>query len=550
MEGPDARARWLVAVISFALVCYPPLLSFSEDGILACFRYFAADAFYYLTIAARSGAADAFTFDGTYAVNGFHPLWCWWLTSSFEWFGLDSRSQLVFTLFSSVGFTALGAALIASACLRFTRSLGLSLLCVVPGFYYWLVPTTNGQYGALWNFANGMETPLTLFFFGVLIDALSRHGLPKSTSSVLALSLLLTVLTLSRLDDVFLFVPFIAAGLWTAAPGSDRVRVAIAWVAIPTLVIGSYLAWNLSYSGAALPLSGASKASGLAVLRNGYALLTTLFPWADVARESSLELWGSEAWRLLQMVIPALAAAAWIFSGWRSPDGWRTRLADSVDGPLLVLAGYVLLKAGYNFVFVSLWHQGHWYYPASIVVFNVIAAIALSRTLSFPSTRTWKTVSGIALAVFLLVTSSTWASIKAGRDDHVRMYELWSARAALETELERICPGCGVLSFDDGIVAFALERPSMNGLGLVLDRKGVEARKDGRLLEIAHARRFRLLTSLNYPFAGELEAPDLRARLEAWPQLKAEPLEAWSFEIAHRDPASGAWFIRFEPASR
>ncbi|MCH7709625.1 MAG: hypothetical protein IH884_14145, partial [Myxococcales bacterium] len=107
-----------------------------------------------------------------------------------------------------------------------------------------------------------------------------------------------------------------------------------------------------------------------------------------------------------------------------------------------------------------------------------------------------------------------------------------------------------VLSFDDGIVAFALERPSMNGLGLEIDREAVEARKGGRLLEIAHARGFRLLTSLNYPFADELEAQELRTRLEAWPQLEAEPLEAWSFEIVHRDPASGAWFIRFEPASR
>jgi hypothetical protein len=532
---------------SFVLVCWAPILSYGEDGLLAAFRWFAADTFYYLTVASRSVGADVFTFDGTHPVNGFHPLWCAWLHTGFSALGLDAPDQVRFAFFSSVLLTALGAAWTASAALRLTRRPELALLAVVPGFWAWWVPTANPQYGAIWSFANGMETPLTVLFFGLLADRLAHRGLPRDGVRVLATSALLTLLTLSRLDDVFVFVPFLLAAWALSTPGPARVRLAAAWVAIPTVVLGGYLAWNLSYAGAALPLSGASKASGLAVLRNTYAVLTTLLPWADVARDASLGVWGSEAWRVLQMTVPAAASAAWILSGDRTPDGLRRRLRDRIDGPLLLLSGWVVVKSAYNFAFVPLWHQGHWYYPASIATFDLLAAVVLARLLPRPSTPRVRALVTLVLAIFLTVSASTWASMKAGRDDHVPMFALWEAREALEADLERACPGCGVLSFDDGIVAYALARPTMNGLGLELDREGVEARKQGRLLELAHRRGFDLITTLDYPFAEE---GPLRERLASWPQLAGQDLEGFAFELAHRDPASGAVFIRFRPAER
>jgi hypothetical protein len=108
------------------------------------------------------------------------------------------------------------------------------------------------------------------------------------------------------------------------------------------------------------------------------------------------------------------------------------------------------------------------------------------------------------------------------------------------------CPGCGLLSIDDGIFAYSSSIPTLNGTGFMLDKEAYHAKQEGRLLQLAYERGHRLLATLNYPFADELDAGNLGDRLAAYPYLRGEDLSSWRFEIAHREPASGAVFIAFE----
>jgi hypothetical protein len=89
----------------------------------------------------------------------------------------------------------------------------------------------------------------------------------------------------------------------------------------------------------------------------------------------------------------------------------------------------------------------------------------------------------------------------------------------------------------------------MNGIGLMLDKEAFEAKQAGRLLALAYERGFRLIATLNYPFASDLTAANLRGALESYRHLSREPLGLYDFAIVHREPASGAVFVAFEPRS-
>lgn len=382
---PEAslRARRLVPAFVFLAAflgtVYPPLASYRGQGLAAAFKFFAWDAFYYLAVAEHSVGEPFFTFDGEFATNGFHPLWQGFLRAAFGLFGLqgDQPAQLAFTFATSAALVATGAALVSIAVLRRTGQPVLSVLAVVPGGYYLLFAVVDPHYGATWSFVNGMESGLTFLFGGALVYLLVGRELwrRRTTANVAVVSLLATLLTLSRLDDVFVFIPLLLALGLNPQDGERRVRHLLVAAAIPTLLIGAYLLYNLATVGLLLPVSGMLKAQGgLAFDENLAALFGTLSPPADGS-------WGGASVRLLQMVVPLVAAGLWLtYRSLRSRDG-AARGAITGDAALSLFAVYVLAKGLYNFVNVRLWDQGHWYYPLSILVTNLIFALVLHRML-------------------------------------------------------------------------------------------------------------------------------------------------------------------------
>ncbi|MCH2185931.1 hypothetical protein MK280_08665, partial [Myxococcota bacterium] len=585
-SAPGTLVLCGVACVVGFLAAYPPLVSLYREGLQGAFRFFAADTFYYLSVADHSLAAPFFTFDGIHPTNGFHPLWQIYLERAFAFFQLDSAGQVYWTAGTSIVLVTVGTILFSLVVLRLTRRPWLALIASVPGFYYLGVPTLNAHHFAQWSFANGMESPLSITFFGLLLAGVFLWGWldeedPRGeTRSLLLLSATMTAVVLSRLDDVFIFVPF---GLWVLVRSGDRVSAVrrMATIgAIPLVSIGAYLLYNLLNAETVLPSSGAAKAQPLwALFRNLYALWTTTLPFADpLGREVAGTVWKSEAWRILQMLVPAGGAAAWILCRRIS---WAGRWGDSGtirrDSLLGIFAAYVLLKAAYNFTMVGLWNQGQWYYPLSIMTFNLLGAtwfaslldrygeasseqrgfgdegslIAHLRT-SWPGSRHLGGALPVALALCLiLVSANGFIDLKERGGHQARNFEFWLERHETQRLLASTCPDCGVLAFDDGIVSYSLdETPTLNGLGLVMDQEAQSAQEAGHLLDMAWARGHRMLVSVNYamPEAAYSNPRMLRSALEGNPHLAGQDVAAWDFEVAFRSPRTGVSFIRFEPS--
>ena len=371
-------SRWTIAifvVVAF-LVAYPPLVSLIDHGTLGAFRYLAPDSFYYLAIADHSTNAGFYTFDGLNPTNGFHPLWQLLLEKSFVLLDLDATGQVQFVALLSIVLAALGTGFFALAILRVTKRPALALLTTVPGFLFLAMPDFGPGFATQWSFTNGMESPLSIFLFGVLAWWMFGREQPFgawTTPNVFLLSLLLTLVTLARLDDIFLFVPFgiLLLARIRAKPGRESWHQLVALCAVPFGVLSLYLAYNYLGAGTLLPSSGAAKSQPFwALLRNTYAVFTTLFPQLDFMREG-VSVWESEAWRVAQMVVPALVAAVWLF---RSRAEVLRGVLESRRLLVAILAGYVIIKAGYNFAIVSLWGQGTWYYVVSIMICNLLIA--------------------------------------------------------------------------------------------------------------------------------------------------------------------------------
>jgi hypothetical protein len=570
-----------VFAVVLAATAYPPAMALHREGVLGAFRYFASDAFYYLSVANHSAGRPFFSFDGTHPTNGFHPLWQWYLERAFALFDLGEREQIIFIAVSGIVLVSIGTALFATVLLRLTRRPWLALIGAAPGVYYLLVPTVDAHHFAQWSFANGMESPLSIFFFGLLVAGLFGRGRLRADGSLASIVLLSTVLSavvLTRLDDVFIFVPFV---LWAAVANGSvfesasrraGLRRIAAMVFVPVVAIGAYLAYNALYTGSLLPSSGAAKWQPLWALgRNLYALWITALPFADPLGRGAVA-WTSEAWRVLQMLVPAVAASAWLLA---QPMGrGRDEPSREIRENRLIglLAVYVLCKAAYNFSMVGIWQQGQWYYPLSIMVFNLICVVWAARWLDqrvrvriTPGAGTliaslrdrWPSIeraSG-AIAVFgtlmlVLVSANAFVDMIQSSPHPSRNFTFWTERGEVRQLLDRTCPGCGVLEFDDGIVSYSLDRTStLNGLGLAMDRQAQEALEQGRLLEVAWQRGHRVFTTVNYemPRAAYTDPRRLRESLARNDHFADQDLEAWDFELAFESPASQVVFVRFGP---
>ncbi|MAJ61462.1 MAG: hypothetical protein CBC48_16860 [bacterium TMED88] len=585
--APGPLVFWGVACLVGVLAAYPPLASLSREGIQGAFRFFAADTFYYLSVADHSSATPFFTFDGIHPTNGFHPLWQIYLERTFAFFQLDSVGQVYLTAGTSIVLVTLGTILFSLVVLRLTGRPWLALVASVPGFYYLGVPTLNAHHFAQWSFANGMESPLSITFFGLLLAGVFLWGWlddedqGRETRSLLFLSATMTAVVLSRLDDVFIFIPF---GLWVLLHSRNRmsaVRRVVTIGLIPLISIGAYLLYNVLNAETVLPSSGAAKAQPLwAFLRNLYALWTTTLPFADpLGREVAGTVWKSEAWRILQMLVPAGGAVAWLLCrriSWTANGGENSETIRR-DSLLSVFAAYALLKATYNFTMVGLWNQGQWYYPLSIMTFNLLCATWFASLLdryaqgsseaqslgdegsliarlhrSWPRSRRLGGALPLVLVVGLvLVSANGFIDLKERGGHQARNFEFWLERDATQKLLESECPDCGVLAFDDGIVSYSLDgTPTLNGLGLVMDQEAQAAQEAGQLLDMAWARGHRMLVSVNYamPEAAYSNPRMLRTSLEGNPHLAGQDVAAWDFEVAFRSPQTGVSFIRFEPS--
>ena len=577
LDDKDSSKRSRTTVVTlillssvFFFVAWPPLTVLLEDGIRGAFKFFASDSFYYLAIAQQSSSIGNLSFDGIHPTNGFHPLWTVYLHSANSFAQLDQEQMIFFAAISSILLAATGTALFSWAVFRMTQRFAIALLASVPGLFYLLMPHFGKEFAAQWNFANSMESPLSVFLFGSLLIFLatgSRQANVLRRRDLSVLSVLLAAIVLTRLDDVFILVPFGVYAFYSGRSAKDRILRSLSCLLVPALTLSAYLLFNQIYAGHFLPMSGMAKADpGQAFLRNAYATYTTLFPFLDFMRIIDNGVWKAEGWRVIQMLVPAILAGVWLYRfRYSTKTGMETLPKPSGQKVAVVcLASYVIIKSVYNFCMVSLWDQGNWYYAVSLMTSNLILALfvteVLDRARSIPplaKQKNWlyrhgNLISGTAALLLVLLVVNAATDQKQNGKKNLQNYHFWLQRHEAQSLIDKHCPSCGIVSFDDGIVAFSLKNVStMNGIGLALDAEARTAYSQGQLLDIAWERGHRLLVTVNYRMAPNAYRRNeaLRANIRRNSQLKGQSLENWNFELAFEVPGIDVNFIQFSPRS-
>ncbi|MEK7486483.1 MAG: hypothetical protein AABZ60_19340, partial [Planctomycetota bacterium] len=535
---------------SFALLlCFfgPPLALLYFQKFMVPFKFFAGDTFYYLTIAQNFAQTSSYTFDLMLPTNGFHPLWGYFLGVLYRATNTSQEIQIYLAFLSSLIFTGLAVFILGALLYHQTRSFFWSFLTLFPGYSYLLTVALNKNHGTLWSFANGMESSFSLFFGSLVFWGLYWNWpATNHRKKLIFLGVLLSLCTLSRLDDIFLY----GAVLLLSFSASKNQRLSrVIFLAIPGFVmIGAYLLYNYVSTGMMLPISGKFK-QGLGFLPNLYFLVETFFPFLTRPLdlfEYSPSFWPSTSWRIVQMLFPVLIAV-FILSR-------KSQASSSLFVP--ILCSYILFKGAYHFFCVGLWHQGQWYYPLSMVASHILITLTLA---SWLNDSFFKAQKRYVLAVFflwsLLLTHVFWIEMwSATINQHY--YDFFQRRESLKsllTQRNNAPNPLKLLSYEDGIIAYSLKFPTLNGLGFALNSEAAPWKLNGNLLSYAYEKGYRILCSLVYapsldPSKSSYSSEEIRASLEKAFYMKTErDFQKWRFELYYRDRLTGALFIRFFP---
>lgn len=552
------RSKLLLFILIFITILYPPVFFLIQRGEKAAFQYFAADAFYYLSVVRHSVQAPIYTFDGQFPTNGFHPLWQYGLTLIFSSMRLTTQeTQVIVAFYLSILFVAAGTALFGVALLKVTQNVAISFIAAVPGIYYLLFSVIEPQYTNPWAYANGMESPLSILLFGILSYTLIELKLllQPSKGKLVLLSFLLTLITLSRLDDIFIFIPFLISILIFSNTFKEKFVNGLIASVIPTCVISAYLLYNLSYAGIFLPISGSAKGEIIAAAVNLFRLITSFIPIGQFG-DISVHTWKWTTWRALQLYIPILLAFIWVWPRIIPREKWHTFWQNHHEETIVFgFCLYVIAKGTYNLLNVSLMNQGHWYFPLSIMIFNMLSAILITKLVKFDSLS--RRVSGgvvIASFLFVLLIANAFENTKTVTEYNAHYFNFWTQRQRITADLKRLSGESKIIEFDDGIISYSLDIPAISGLGFALDKEAFEAKQRGDLLSLAYSRGFNIIASLNYMplITPEIDNDSglLREKLADMFFLRLEDLEEWNFSVLYRDPETKTVFIQIEPVEQ
>ena len=543
-----------VFILIFGAVIYPPALFLLQRKEKAAFQYFAADTFYYLSVARHSVQASFYTFDGVFPTNGFHPLWQYSLTLIFDSMKITNQEiQILVTFYLSILFVAIGTALFGVALLKVTQNIAISLIAAVPGIYYLIFSLIEPQYANPWAFVNGMESPFSILLFGILSYSLIELKLLSELSKfkIALVSFLLTLITLSRLDDAFIFIPFLASILIFSITFKEKFINGLVASVTPTIVISSYLLYNLSYAGILLPISGFAKGE-VSLVVNLVMLIASFVPGGQFG-DVWIYTWGLTTWRILQLCIPMFLAFIWVWHSIIQQKKSRGFLQGHNEETIVFgLCIYVILKGVYNLSNVGLLNQGHWYFPLSIMTFNMISAIIIARITKLNTIPRKISQHLVTLSfLFVLLIANAFTNTKRVTEYNVQYFEFWKQRQNITAKLNMLSGRSGIIEFDDGIISYSLDRATMSGLGFMLDREAYEAKQRGELLPLAYSRGFSLIASMYYLsfITTEMNSDPnlLRKNLAGTSFLYLENLEKWNFSVIYRDPDTKTVFIHFEP---
>ena len=550
------RKVLLVALLVGLAVSWPLLYAALAHGPDIVIRTLTGDSYHYLAIARNAVTSHMYTYDGVHVTNGFHPLWQYFIRGMFV--ALDIRShegQAIAVVFASLTATTAGTMLASAAIIRMTNRYFLGLL-VVPGLFY-LIVGVHVRVLPIWSALDGMESGFSILFGGTVFFVMSRHFRIANRGTTAgpielcrALGLILPFLILSRLDDVFILPAFLIAIALIDCPVRTRIRAGL-WLAGPSsIAILAYLVYNKATVGAAMPLSGGTKA--------GFVGFVSTYLTAAVHMPAILDLKAlvtktasdggaifSASLRFIEMIYPLLASVFGALAILKYKNGSPYAYA------FFAICLYILIKEAYNFLYVHPWHQSAWYYAFIALSLSVLGAVALrdpwSRLKSMPIVRTGVIV--IYLGITLLAASQYYALIVYQNSDTSK-HQFWNRKNEIRSEL--VAHGVhGIINVDDGISVFLLDMPAMHGFAFAPDVEAQKAHKSGRMLSLAYSRHIDAIVGFGYmtmdlPPQTDAQIREYLSHSLAREMMYAE-MDKFEFSLAYFDPVLKLPFFSFRP---
>jgi hypothetical protein len=554
-SNPSAWKVWSTALLAAICAAWPLLVAAIIHGPQIMIRSLAGDSYHYLAIARKAHIYGIYTYDGVHVTNGFHPLWQYTLRGLFAVLHLESHeAQAVGTLWLALIAISVGIALASAAVVRITGERFLGLL-LVPGLYY-LAVGVHVRNLSIWAALDGMEPAFSVLFCGIFFYLVSHFiGVASKrafdvVNACRALGFVLPFIILSRLDDVFLLPAFLVALFFFESSWRKRITAAL-WIVSPSAIaVLGYMIYNTMTVGAAMPLSGRTKA-GFAGFLSAYLMSAIHFPpilelKAYLTRKpSDAVAVFANSFRFVELLYPFLAAAFGAFAL------WKFRRHRPEYGVYFAVCLYILLKVGYNFLNVHPWHQADWYYTFAVLCLSVLGGIGLQgqwRNLnSYPVAR--KSVVTVYVCVMMLAASQVYVAIVFQRADDPDT-KFWERHAAIRQQL--VSHGVtGVINVDDGITAFLLDLPMMHGFAFATDVEAQRTHTDGHMLALAYSRGINTITGFDYLYTDN--PPHTQAEIESYlkaslfgPVIKNE-IDQFDYKLAYYDPVLKLPFISFSP---
>ncbi|MCG8421022.1 MAG: hypothetical protein MJE77_24130 [Proteobacteria bacterium] len=555
--------------MTIALVLVPIAVDLLASHRGRSFDYVAADSFYYLTVSRNIVEHGQVSFDQRFATNGFHPLWQFALTVVYwagDLFGLAPNHIVTAAVLVCAGLLALGIYWIGVAMAR--RSSGISALyMLVPlGIYSLLLSIcyfylgdsgmarqrgaegTLPLYGTMWSYANGMESALLIACYGASVFWYTTRQALATGKHMAVLGGLLCLFVFARLDHIFMALAAVAAVAgWTLLSRQRAsLRRAVLLAAAFAAPIAVYMLINRIYFGSAIPSSGQLKT---VFPRFTNANIDAFGIMLDALQQEGK--WLFLAWRLAQIVIPALIALCYLALAIKirpAPHGLAIELrrqGDRYEHALVVTAFGVIFLALYNFFFVPYGNQGHWYFPIS----TLFVTLAVIRWLEFCRIvenlrRNWTCLGSCAAAASAL-SIAFFLVLHRTPDYHARYADFYFDKAPrvrqhFGSDVPRL------FSVDDGIVAFSLGFPTMSGTGLAGDPELVRHAKARTTGNLAVDRGYRNFTSLVYYDLSRFTAESSSASIGRWMihPFRLKNPHKYRFEVDFRLP--GFAIVRVE----
>jgi hypothetical protein len=574
----ESRSSRIVLAATIMLLVVPVLVDLafcSTSAQKRLFAYAAPDTFYYLTVARSIGLHGQFSFDGEHLSNGYHPLWqvLTAIPYALHFPGANTPWILAYLLGMALMLQSATLALWSRIFRRADETLSWLFVGLPAGVYstlicpVWLQRTPEqlnqanlGEgaqpvYGSLWNYLNGMETSLVLFFFACLSWLITQE---RPLERPIAIGLTAAGLVFARLDHGLVVLPILIgvslAHMRQSKPWRERLKAP----AITGLVFASpllvYLLLNHFFVGSAVPTSGRLKSTFPLITIENFDVLRKLYNSIVTAQPVKFD----DYWRVMQLIVPAAFAFftpfvvtrvrirhGRVLITWAAPNARRGAL-------LLMTAAGVLCLCAYNFLFVYVYGIGHWYFPVSTLFISLVCLHAAERIRNAwleRAKRREPTARSIAMAriaryaipaITVAFTAILFVLFHRNKNYHER-YAHFAIDHGPEIREFLQAQNAKIIDCDDGIVAWVSDVPAMSGTGLGLDPDAARVRgsKFG-LMPMAIARQYTYAATLVYVDNSKLinhspkEVLAWMTSTGAFTQLGN--LKEYAWKIAYRTP--------------